>query len=212
MHLYNRKKEIVNCICSISSCEKNIMKKNEIKKDKIVKIAMDLFIKNGYEATSIMEICDKCHISKGSFYYHFQSKIDILNEYFKSSEEHKDDLAKVLLELNDPRDQLWEIFNFSTILSKEIPSSLARVFYQADIEKGFQYFNPFYSSKDIKYKEVCIKVIQRGQRYGTIKKGKPEDMFFAFLSAQFGIALSWAFSTGKYNEEKALKRVFETIF
>lgn len=188
------------------------MKKMEVKRDLIVKKAMELFIKNGYEKTSIAMICEECKIVKGTFYYHFKSKIEIIYDYFNGNSDNKEALAKTLLELNDPREQLWEIFNYSTALSKEIPASLARVFYQADIEKGFQYFNPFYASKDINYKDVCIKVIQRGQRYGTIKKGKPEEMFFTFLSAQFGIALSWAFSTGKYNKERAIKRVFDTIF
>lgn len=50
------------------------MKKGELKKKEILKTAEALFCKNGYESTSIQDILDELHTSKGSFYHHFESK------------------------------------------------------------------------------------------------------------------------------------------
>jgi AcrR family transcriptional regulator len=40
----------------------------------ILDASMDLFSQNGYDATSVAEICQKAQVSKGAFYYHFISK------------------------------------------------------------------------------------------------------------------------------------------
>ncbi len=54
--------------------------KKEIRKKELTKIAYDLFITKGYENTSVDEIIAKAEIAKGTFYYHFESKEQILEE------------------------------------------------------------------------------------------------------------------------------------
>lgn len=48
-------------------------------KRKIFEISMDLFAKKGYDATSIEEITSVVGIAKGTLYYHFTSKEEILD-------------------------------------------------------------------------------------------------------------------------------------
>lgn len=48
-------------------------------KRKIFEISMDLFAKKGYDATSIEEITSIVGIAKGTLYYHFTSKEEILH-------------------------------------------------------------------------------------------------------------------------------------
>lgn len=40
----------------------------------ILDASMDLFAQNGYDATSVAEICQMAQVSKGAFYHHFPSK------------------------------------------------------------------------------------------------------------------------------------------
>ena len=40
----------------------------------ILDASMDLFAQNGYDATSVAEICQRAEVSKGAFYHHFPSK------------------------------------------------------------------------------------------------------------------------------------------
>jgi TetR/AcrR family transcriptional regulator, cholesterol catabolism regulator len=47
-------------------------------KDTIIRVAIDLFFKKGYFATSISEIARGCGIQKASIYYHFPGKEDLL--------------------------------------------------------------------------------------------------------------------------------------
>jgi len=43
----------------------------------ILDSALELFSQNGYDATSVAEICSKAEVSKGAFYHHFPSKQDL---------------------------------------------------------------------------------------------------------------------------------------
>lgn len=54
------------------------MKKGDIKKQEILNTAEMLFCRKGYEQTSIQDILDCLHTSKGSFYHHYVSKESVL--------------------------------------------------------------------------------------------------------------------------------------
>lgn len=51
-------------------------------KELILKTAIELFSKQGYEKTSIRDITGKSGISTGTLYFHFKNKKDILKEVF----------------------------------------------------------------------------------------------------------------------------------
>ena len=56
------------------------MKKWDLKRQEIIRTAEYLFTRFGYEATSVQDILDELHTSKGSFYHHFVSKEALLKE------------------------------------------------------------------------------------------------------------------------------------
>lgn len=51
--------------------------RSEETRSKILHTALELFSKNGYDATGVAEICERAKVSKGAFYYHFPSKQDL---------------------------------------------------------------------------------------------------------------------------------------
>ena len=62
---------------------RSIMEKANTR-DEILKVALDLFSVNGYEATSISQIADAVGIRKASLYSHFSSKQEILDNVVAS--------------------------------------------------------------------------------------------------------------------------------
>lgn len=54
------------------------MKKGDRRREEILQMAEALFYKNGYEKTTVNEIIDALHLSKGGFYHHFTSKDELL--------------------------------------------------------------------------------------------------------------------------------------
>ena len=56
------------------------MKKGEKRKSELLQIAYRLFVSKGYENTSVDEIIEEAKIAKGTYYYYFESKEQMLEE------------------------------------------------------------------------------------------------------------------------------------
>ncbi|HEY2421411.1 MAG TPA: TetR/AcrR family transcriptional regulator, partial [Neobacillus sp.] len=54
------------------------------RKQHVIKMAHQLFIEKGFQATSIQDILDFSGISKGTFYNYFASKSELIIAIFKS--------------------------------------------------------------------------------------------------------------------------------
>lgn len=52
-------------------------------KEKIMEAAFSLFARKGYEASTLQDIMDMTHLSKGAIYHHYKSKQDILESMTK---------------------------------------------------------------------------------------------------------------------------------
>src|SRR4051794_569935 len=48
-------------------------------RSRIQKVALELFIEEGYDKTSLREIAEKLGVTKAALYYHFPTKDDIVN-------------------------------------------------------------------------------------------------------------------------------------
>ena len=56
-----------------------VVKEAEERKNEILDAAEELFVTKGYDGTSTGDILDKVGIARGTLYYHFKSKEDILD-------------------------------------------------------------------------------------------------------------------------------------
>lgn len=72
------------------------------KKNEILKVAAGLFAEQGFEKTSMTNICEAADVSKGLVYHHFESKEAILKEIFEQSTERMIEMNKNLKSDTDP--------------------------------------------------------------------------------------------------------------
>jgi len=56
-----------------------IIKDADVRKNEILDVAENLFHSNGFDNTTISAIIEKAGIARGTVYYHFKSKEDVLN-------------------------------------------------------------------------------------------------------------------------------------
>ena len=83
------------------------MKKGELKKQEILRTAEARFCRDGYEKTSIQNILDDLHTSKGSFYHHFVSKEALLEEICRNrAAEYSEQVFQRITEDMNPSDRL----------------------------------------------------------------------------------------------------------
>ncbi|WP_042464111.1 TetR/AcrR family transcriptional regulator [Neobacillus dielmonensis] len=106
-----------------------------LKKQLIMEKALELFAKQGFEATSVQQITDYCGISKGAFYLSFKSKDELilaLIDYFLSefisntdySVRNTDDDEVLYQFYYNTFDSFQKHSNFAKVLMKEQSHSL----------------------------------------------------------------------------------------
>ena len=92
------------------------MRKGEEKRLEMLAVAERLFCVKGYDATSIQDILDVLHVSKGGFYHYFASKEALLESLFARRAEVAVNAATEALTLKvNPMDRL------NTVLHQFIP-------------------------------------------------------------------------------------------
>ena len=76
------------------------MKKGDERRNKILETAEKLFYRKGYEATSIQDILDDLKMSKGGFYHHFESKLQLLDALCQKQMQENGELMRAAVEEN----------------------------------------------------------------------------------------------------------------
>ena len=76
------------------------MKKGEKRKQELLKIGYDMFLTRGYENTSVDEIIEKVQIAKGTYYYYFQSKEQMLEEVIDMMIDSETEMAKQVITMD----------------------------------------------------------------------------------------------------------------
>ena len=147
-----------------------VIKNGEERKHEILDIAKELFIEKGYENTSIVNILEKVGIAKGTLYYYFTSKEEILDAiidrisekiFYKAQEISKDpslsvqekilgvvmslnieddNEKKIVNNIHNPQNLLMHQKQFDSIIDNVVPI-LTKVICEG-IEKGI--FNTDY--------------------------------------------------------------------
>ena len=78
------------------------MKKGEKRKKELLKIAYDMFLTQGYENTRVDEIIERAQIAKGTYYYHFQSKEQMLEEVIDMMIDSETKTAEQIIAMDIP--------------------------------------------------------------------------------------------------------------
>jgi AcrR family transcriptional regulator len=191
----------------------NVM--SETKSD-IIKSAIELFKSEGYENVSIDQLCKECGITKGTFYYHFDSKDEIIFHYYNSLSSDLMEVVPNMVKKTSYKDKLWVLLEYWIDNTVSLGPNLLKAFMIADAENGLKHFSPYTSYRQGEIKntyDMQIELIKQGQAQGTIRGGiAPEMLVLTFVSALMGIAFDWASNNGPYDEKEELHKVFEVVF
>lgn len=155
--------------------------KIERKKVEILQSAAEAFGRNGYLATTMEEISKKLLMTKGSLYYYFKNKEEILYFCQDYSLSRLLDLLKEVNALDAPPDEKlrWLIVRQISIILDELKA--------AAMHADFQMLSPKLLRKVIRkrdrYERGVRAIIQRGIDEGIFVPYDPKMVTFAILGA-----------------------------
>jgi len=154
----------------------------------LVASALTLFEVNGFDRTSLQQIVEDAHLTKGAFYHHFQSKEDLLwriqDEYLENQME---EASAIVAEVKDPLEQVRALVLLSLVGVAEHRPHVA-IFQQERRHLTGERLS------DVTRKRDEVEAIFRG----AVQSGIDAGVFRADVSARiatFGILgmCAWAF-------------------
>jgi AcrR family transcriptional regulator len=147
-----------------------------VKKQLIMEKSIELFAKQGFEATSVQQITEHCGISKGAFYLSFKSKDELilaLIDHFMSQFISNLDYV-VKNSKND--DQLLFEFYYATFDSFHKQSDFARILIKEQMQSFNEELILKFHSYDRLIEEIILEMIEH--LYGQEVKHTKYDLIY----------------------------------
>ena len=151
------------------------MKKGEIKKQVILQTAETMFCRNGYETTSVQDILDALHTSKGSFYHHYASKELLLEEICRTRA--KNGMEKIISGLTDSTsatENINRLFSGAMPLNGENLSFLRMLLPVFTLPEGRQVRAGYADALKEMMLPSTVKEIERGNETGEFYCTDPQ--------------------------------------
>ncbi len=164
--------------------------RSEETRARILGAALELFSQNGYEATGVAEICQRCDMSKGAFYHHFPTKQAVFLELM---EEWLGGLEKELTALAERASSVPEAL-------REMVSRMQGVMQVADGRLSFflEFWTQARRDPEVwertirpfrQYQSLFARLIQKGIDEGSFRAVDANTVSHALVSMAVGLLL-----------------------
>ncbi len=151
------------------------MKKHDLIKQNLISAARQLFIKFGFEKTTMNEIAEEARKGKSSLYYYFTSKEEIFQAVVEyEAEILKDRIIQALENCHNAEDKLrtYVLTRFSGI--KELGNLYNAL--RNDFLDNLDFIRQIRIKYDVLEKEKIQEIIQEGVSTGLFSVEKPEEI------------------------------------
>ena len=179
-------------------------------REKIIDTSWELFYEKGFGETTINDIIAKAGISKGTFYYYFRSKDNLL-----------DTLSEILdreyekLEQEEPEDMdafeklLWLNYRMHAFIQQNIDYRLMAYLYSAQIvkETGSSLLD-----RNRFYFHYLERIMEEGRKAGTLTDDMPvSDMVKFFSIGERALITEWCMNNGGFDLGEYSNRMFPVM-
>lgn len=179
-------------------------RKKKDTKQKIVKIAMYYFRKQGVESTTMEQIAEEVDISKATLYNYFPLKEAIISEHWQNSiKELKFQILKMVQLLPDTNSRIYKTF---TGVATELFKSKQEIY---KIYLSYWLKNLNNPSSEVRlqsgFEDVFTMIIKLGQQSGDIRKDITVELLVRHLEIEFLTAcICWLSDPKLFPLEKTL--------
>ena len=174
-------------------------KKSEASKRALLKAAHELIIEKGFQKTSIKEIVQASGLSVGSFYHHFKSKDDMLNEAFLEFDDQLTKEAFMRYDAMDALDAIKAVLLDQTKYTEATGSKLMSEYYRALL----QHENRGAVSPRRAYYQAVQTYVKKAQLLGLLCTDHSSSSITTYLiKCVRGTLVDWCLHDGSYKASK----------
>ena len=175
------------------------MKKNNNQvKSRIVSAAWNLFYEYGYENTTIDDIVEASHTSKGSFYHYFDSKDALMGSLSYLFDEKYEELMDTMSPELSPVEKLMQMNSeLFLMIENTVPVTiLSQLFSSQLTTKGERHLlNP-----ERTYYKVLRKIAIEGKEQGIFREHlSVNDITRAYALFERAMMYDWCIANGNYS-------------
>lgn len=138
-------------------------------KAKIFKAAVELFLEQGYERTTIEQIVERADVAKGTFFIHFPTKKAVI---FYLGEQRVALMEEMLVEklktIKSAREKIFSLLNVLAEVNEE-NKKITGLIMQEIFKELFSEMNPE-KENQMQLKMILVKIITDGQQQGVFYK------------------------------------------
>jgi len=162
-----------------------ISKQPEERRQELVEAAWDLFVKKGYEQTSVSDIVKKIGVAQGLFYYYFTSKKDIflavIDRFIESN------LSELALQLRDESIPPLERFGKMIPGLSAFLTEAETMYPQIGEGDGTELFTIVQNHVLREMEPLVEKIITEGVALGTMETPYPNRVARFFIAGFMGV-------------------------
>ena len=184
--------------------------KKQSARNKIVTAAWKLFYEKGFQGTTVDDIIELSGTSKGTFYYYFKAKDElldtlavILDDFYEALDEKMDP------EMNSFNKLLFLNYEAHRMMEERISIDLVTSLYAAQLnaqgEKQLLNHNR-------RYYRLVTRIVEEGQKRGEILDDAPAtDIVRYFAMCERALVSDWCLNQGAYSLSEFSKRCMKIM-
>ena len=181
-------------------------KKNSNIKKKIVSSAWRLFYEQGYDDTTIDDIIEESHTSRGSFYHYFDGKDSLLSSLSYLFDDKYEELKECMPESMSCFDKLMflnqELFD---MIENNISIDLLAKLYSSQLTTAGE---KHLLDRDRVYYKLLRKIVTEGQAKGEISKEETvNEIVKEYALCERALLYDWCLCNGEYSLKNYAKQM-----
>ena len=167
-------------------------------KSRIVSAAWQLFYEKGYNGTTVDEIIELSGTSKGSFYYYFGTKDELLNTLSLVLDEYYEELDHTMEKDMDSFDKLIYINHKAhEMMEEKISIDLLASLYSTQLVAVGQ---RHLLDQNRHYYKLVTKIVEEGQKRGELCKERTvSDIVQYYSMCERALVYDWCLNKGSYS-------------
>lgn len=172
--------------------------KKKSAKSRIVAAAWQLFYEKGYNGTTVDDIIELSDTSKGSFYYYFNTKDELLNTLSVILDEFYEELeANMNPDMNSFAKLLHINYEAHKMMEEKISLELIASLYSTQlVAQGQRHL----LDQNRRYYKLVNKIIAEGQGRRQIRSDIPaSDITRYFTMCERALVSDWCLNKGEYS-------------